>query len=386
MSSTGSAGGSRHRRDLPAVGPVADSTSAGGTLAPSATSAPSTTAAAVTAPRRRDQPGRDGNPIPLVDEHVSGDGAGRRRRRSDNTKPHSTRSGSRRTSSSAPLPAVRYDLTYQGDVDGRPTWPASASTRAVRARGTLTGQRRPRRPTRPTRSRSARPTSGATVSRRGHAGARSARRARRSTAASSRTSPAGTASSSPVYVPAVHRRLLRHVGRARRTWPARPRWSRRANPSWTPRRSRTSSNSGPGHGTANNPPTQRRTGHGLLTLGAPADIDRCRRRRGTQPITPTRILDTRNTAGGHRRASARAARRRSPSPAYRPTRPRSRSTSPATAPTGNTHLAAYPGGTASPGTSNLNLRRRDSTAAVFAIVTHRAGTDTLTVQQLRAAP
>jgi hypothetical protein len=121
-----------------------------------------------------------------------------------------------------------------------------------------------------------------------------------------------------------------------------------------------------GHGTANNPPLNS-SGHGLLTLGAPSDIIGPAGARYTA-ITPTRILDTRTTTGGHHARVGAGATVTIPVPGLP-----ADATAVAINLTGigastSTHLTAYPGGTDFPGTSNLNLSTIDSTAAVFAIV------------------
>jgi hypothetical protein len=130
-----------------------------------------------------------------------------------------------------------------------------------------------------------------------------------------------------------------------------------------------------------NPPSNA-TGHGLLTLGAPDTVALPPAAKYT-PITPKRILDTR-TAGTKKPLGA-GKTVTVPVSADIP--------SDATAvainltgvsATGTTYLAAYTGGRAWPGTSNLNLPEADVTAAVFAVVSIDATHRSITVRNSSA--
>ncbi|HET8584068.1 MAG TPA: S8 family serine peptidase [Jatrophihabitans sp.] len=119
-------------------------------------------------------------------------------------------------------------------------------------------------------------------------------------------------------------------------------------------------------GAPNNPPTNT-LGHGLLTLGAASNVDPPVA-TNYAPITPQRILDTRTPIGGHQSPLG-------PDSTLTVTVPGLPGDATAVAinltgvgATGNTFLSVYPGGSAFPGTSNLNLSKTDPTAAVFAIV------------------
>lgn len=129
-----------------------------------------------------------------------------------------------------------------------------------------------------------------------------------------------------------------------------------------------------------NPPTDQ-TGHGTLTLGDPppagsgADY-------GVPPgaryvaVAPKRIVDTRTGTGGHRGALGAggtltvdvAVPDGTTAVAINLT---------GTAASGSTYLTAYPGGTAFPGTSNVNLSRSDPASAAFAVVAVHDGAITV---------
>lgn len=125
----------------------------------------------------------------------------------------------------------------------------------------------------------------------------------------------------------------------------------------------------PDRGVPSEPPTNA-MGYGLLTLGDPASVT-APTAADYQSITPLRVLDTRTTTGGHHAplgtgGTVTLTLANLPSDA----------TAVAINLTGvgatqSTYLSAYPGGTAFPGTSNLNLSTTDPTAAVFTIVTVR---------------
>ncbi len=122
-----------------------------------------------------------------------------------------------------------------------------------------------------------------------------------------------------------------------------------------------------GHGSPNTPPTNA-TGHGLLTLGPATDITEPAGANYT-PITPTRILDTRNATGGHHAvltAGTTVTFGVTPDVPADATAVAINLTG--TGATASTFLSAFAGGTSFPGTSNLNLSPIDRTAAVFAVV------------------
>jgi hypothetical protein len=130
-----------------------------------------------------------------------------------------------------------------------------------------------------------------------------------------------------------------------------------------------------GNGAPNNPPTNA-AGHGLLTLGTPSGVNAPTGAKYT-PITPTRILDTRTTTGGHHAALGAGGTATVPVPGLPADATAVAVNLTGTGATTSTYLSAYPGGTAFPGTSNLNLSKIDPTAAVFAIVTVHDGAITV---------
>ena len=116
-------------------------------------------------------------------------------------------------------------------------------------------------------------------------------------------------------------------------------------------------------------PANNDRGFGLLTLGNKATSALPAGSSYQRLATPQRILDTRTTVGGHH---AKLGKGQSLTVTV-PGLPIG-TTAVAINLTGvgaqtTTYLSAYPGGTAWPRTSNLNLTRSDPTAAVFAIVT-----------------
>lgn len=128
-------------------------------------------------------------------------------------------------------------------------------------------------------------------------------------------------------------------------------------------------------GSPKNPPTNA-LGHGLLTLGTPADVV-APTGAGYEAITPKRILDTRTTTGGHKAPLGAGATLQLSVPGLPADATAVAINLTGTGVTGTTYLSAYPGGTAYPNTSNVNLTKLDSTAAVFAIVTVRNGAITI---------
>lgn len=133
-------------------------------------------------------------------------------------------------------------------------------------------------------------------------------------------------------------------------------------------------------GHPSNPPTNQ-TGHGTLTLGSPAAAALPATSRYRSLASPKRILDTRagRLPTGNKGALGTAQTRTIKVPTLPPD-----ATAVAVNLTGigarsATFVSAYPGGTAWPRTSNLNLSSTDPTAAVFAIVTLGAG-QTITIR------
>lgn len=126
-------------------------------------------------------------------------------------------------------------------------------------------------------------------------------------------------------------------------------------------------------------PPNDQIGHGVLTMGDPSGITPPAGSGYTPLASPTRILDTRTTVGGHHAQLG-------PGQTATVTVPNlpADATAVAINLTGTsvkqtTFLASYPGGSPWPGTSNVNLTTVDSTAAVFAAVT-LGPSDTITVR------
>jgi Subtilase family. len=120
-------------------------------------------------------------------------------------------------------------------------------------------------------------------------------------------------------------------------------------------------------GAPSNPPSNA-TGYGLLTLGSPTTVQPPQTANYT-PIAPVRILDTRTSLGGHQGALGAGAAVTVTVPGLPDDATAVAINLTGTGVSTPTFLSAYAGGAAFPGTSNLNLSRTDSTAAVFAIVT-----------------
>jgi hypothetical protein len=125
-------------------------------------------------------------------------------------------------------------------------------------------------------------------------------------------------------------------------------------------------------GTPHTPPSNA-TGYGLLTLGAPTGVSAPAGARYTA-VTPTRLLDTRTTTGGHHAPLGAGGIATVAVPGLPADATAVAINLTGTGATATTFMSAFPGGTAFPGTSNLNLGKIDPTAAVFAIVTVRNGT------------
>jgi Subtilase family len=115
-------------------------------------------------------------------------------------------------------------------------------------------------------------------------------------------------------------------------------------------------------GSSINPATNR-VGHGVLTLGA-AQTPVLPVGSGYTPTVPFRALDTRNSGGPLR--AGQAVTLTLPAAAGTATAVAINLTG--TGAANGTYLSVYPGGSAFPGTSNLNLSKTDPTAAVFAVV------------------
>jgi hypothetical protein len=126
-------------------------------------------------------------------------------------------------------------------------------------------------------------------------------------------------------------------------------------------------------------PPNNQLGHGVLNLGQPSGIAPPPSYGYAALPSPARIMDTRNGTGGHTGALGAAQ-------AVTVTVPGVPDDATAVAinlagvgATGNTFLAVYPGGSAWPGTSNLNLSAIDYGASVFSVVTLGPG-HTITVR------
>ena len=124
------------------------------------------------------------------------------------------------------------------------------------------------------------------------------------------------------------------------------------------------------HGAPDNPPTNG-LGHGLLTLGATPTQTPVVPDVGSryQPLTPERLLDTRTPTGGHHSVLGAKASLTLTVPNLPDDATAVAINLTGTGAKAGTVLTAYPGGTAVPSTSNVNLSATDSTAASFAVVT-----------------
>lgn len=132
------------------------------------------------------------------------------------------------------------------------------------------------------------------------------------------------------------------------------------------------------NGTRPYDPPSDQLGHGLLTLGVPA-ASALPAGASYSTTTPTRILDTRTTIGGHHAPLGAGGTVTIPVPQLPADATAVAINLTGVGASGLSFLSAYAGGTAWPGTSNLNLTSTDPTAAVFAIVSVN-GNRTITVR------
>ncbi len=128
------------------------------------------------------------------------------------------------------------------------------------------------------------------------------------------------------------------------------------------------------HGAPTNPAVNS-TGHGLLTLGATPAQTPVLPDTGSRytPVTPKRILDTRNTTGGHHARLGAKAVLTLTVPGLPADATAVAINLTGTGVTAPTYLTAYPAGATTPIASNVNLSKTDSTAASFTAVTLGAG-------------
>jgi hypothetical protein len=114
-----------------------------------------------------------------------------------------------------------------------------------------------------------------------------------------------------------------------------------------------------------NPPTNQ-LGHGRLTLGSTTST--LPQGAKYQAIAPTRILDTRTTTGGHHAPLGKGTTVTVAVPGLPADAKAVAVNLTGIHPNATTYLSLFPGGTAWPHTSNLNMSPLEPTAAVFAIV------------------
>jgi len=126
-------------------------------------------------------------------------------------------------------------------------------------------------------------------------------------------------------------------------------------------------------------PPNNQFGHGVLNLGQPSDITPPASYGYAALPSPARIMDTRNGTGGHTGALGAAEAVTVTVPGVPDDATAVAINLAGVAAKGNTFLAAYPGGSAWPGTSNLNLSAIDFGGSVFAVVTLGPG-HTITVR------
>jgi Subtilase family len=126
-------------------------------------------------------------------------------------------------------------------------------------------------------------------------------------------------------------------------------------------------------------PPNNQVGHGVLNLGLPSDITPPASYRYAALPSPARIMDTRNGTGGHTGALGAAQEVTVTVPGVPDDATAVAINLAGVAAKGNTFLAVYPGGSAWPGTSNLNLSAIDYGGSVFSVVTLGPG-HTITVR------